>query len=129
MIEKVFAAVCLVRKGPLLLSVSRRFEPENLGFPGGKCEPGEDPKHTAIRELEEETGLRADPSHVARVFHRYVAPDELALCFEVPVFQGDPTSREEGIEVAWVKPAQLLTSKCTFADFNRNLFLARGIEF
>ncbi|MDO4460520.1 MAG: NUDIX hydrolase [Clostridia bacterium] len=30
-----------------------------LEFPGGVCEKGEDPRETALRELEEETGFRA----------------------------------------------------------------------
>lgn len=36
------------------------FGQELLEIPAGKLEPGEDPKAAAIRELEEECGLRAD---------------------------------------------------------------------
>jgi len=33
-------------------------------FPGGKCEPGEEAAGTAVRECQEETGLRVEPVRV-----------------------------------------------------------------
>jgi ADP-ribose pyrophosphatase YjhB (NUDIX family) len=45
-------------------------------MPGGAMEWGEDPRETAERELEEETGLRADIGRVLGVFSRWYAPDE-----------------------------------------------------
>jgi 8-oxo-dGTP diphosphatase len=44
------------------LVVGRRSAEQTLGgydeFPGGKCEPGEEPSSAVVRECEEETGLR-----------------------------------------------------------------------
>ena len=44
------------------LVVGRRSAEQTLGgydeFPGGKCEPGEEPSSAVIRECFEETGLR-----------------------------------------------------------------------
>src|SRR5919201_3305274 len=40
-------------------------------MPGGAMEWGEDPVETAVRELEEETGLHAEIGHVVGVFSRW----------------------------------------------------------
>src|SRR5688572_2665955 len=41
-------------------------------FPGGKVEPGEDPRHTAARECREETGLEVDIGvEYPEVMHQY----------------------------------------------------------
>lgn len=45
-------------------------------MPGGAMEWGEDPRETAERELEEETGLHADIGSVLGVFSRWYGPDE-----------------------------------------------------
>ena len=48
--------------------VAKRRADAHLGglweFPGGKCEPGEDPPTTAIRELFEECGVQAEAEDV-----------------------------------------------------------------
>jgi 8-oxo-dGTP pyrophosphatase MutT (NUDIX family) len=51
-------------------------------MPGGAIEWGEDPMETAVRELEEETGLRVDMGRVVGVFSRWYEPDE--------AFSGNP---------------------------------------
>jgi len=48
-------AIALYR-GKLVL-IERLHEPFGLALPGGHVDPGETPRQTAIRELEEETGL------------------------------------------------------------------------
>jgi 8-oxo-dGTP diphosphatase len=56
----VGVSAVVVRGG--LVIVGRRRGSHGAGswaFPGGKVEPGEDPRDVVVRELEEETGLRA----------------------------------------------------------------------
>lgn len=59
---EVRVAVAIVRRGARWL-VARRRDDAHLGglweFPGGKCEPGEAPEQTALRELHEECGVTA----------------------------------------------------------------------
>jgi 8-oxo-dGTP diphosphatase len=56
----VGVSAVVVRGG--LVVVGRRRGSHGAGswaFPGGKVEPGEDPRDVVVRELDEETGLRA----------------------------------------------------------------------
>ena len=88
-----------------------------MAFPGGRCDPGETPWETALREAQEEIGL--DPGHVriAGLSSAYQTgtgyditpvvgfvtpgfaitpnPDEVAEVFEVPfAFLMDPKNHE-----------------------------------
>lgn len=60
------AACCLVRRGGELLFVQRAVEPcKGLwSLPGGFVEVGETTEEAALRELEEETGLRGSGAHL-----------------------------------------------------------------
>ncbi|NTE85915.1 NUDIX hydrolase [Agrobacterium rubi] len=55
------ASSAIVRRGDRLLLVRRINAPSQdiFAFPGGRGEPGETPEETALRELEEETGIVA----------------------------------------------------------------------
>ena len=58
--EQEYADVILIKDGKALLLLRNsndEFEPNKLGFPGGKIEVNETPKQGAIRELVEETGI------------------------------------------------------------------------
>ncbi|MCM3633540.1 NUDIX hydrolase [Paenibacillus camelliae] len=60
------ACVLLIRDGTLLLE--KRTDNGLWGLPGGSLEPGETMEEVAVRELYEETGLRAKSLELMNVF-------------------------------------------------------------
>ena len=68
------SAVLCEKEGKILLEKQFRyaFGEEVWEIPAGKLEPGEDPKMAAIRELEEECGIKAEKAEL--VFTAYPSP-------------------------------------------------------
>ena len=79
-------AVGLVSRDERLLFVRRNIDPGRglWALPGGFVEPGESPEETALRELREEIGMRAErlraigsyylvPGYSSELMHAYVA--------------------------------------------------------
>jgi 8-oxo-dGTP pyrophosphatase MutT (NUDIX family) len=75
-------AVAVQPVGSGLLAVRRAIPParESLALPGGYIEVDETWQAAAVRELEEETGLTAEPSAV-QIFDTVSAPDGTLLVF------------------------------------------------
>ncbi len=95
-----------MERGKVLLS--RRKKGTHLAglweFPGGKVEPGEDPRAALRRELEEELGILTSVGEIADVtFHRYDEADKavLLLFFHAALEPGSP--EPQAIDVAEVK--------------------------
>lgn len=86
-------AVIYVTKGNKVLAVSRGSDLSDLNMPGGRVEPGEDPEDAAVRELWEETGLKAD--EIYPIYTR-VNKGYLVTAFRVPNFHGKLSSSDEG---------------------------------
>jgi ADP-ribose pyrophosphatase YjhB (NUDIX family) len=97
-------AVAVQPVGPGLLVVRRGIPPAEdcLALPGGYIDVGETWQAATVRELAEETGLKADPSAV-RLYDTLSAPDGTLLVFgllpaidELPDFvPNDETLRRE----------------------------------
>jgi len=108
----VVAAVIHNPAGEILLA--RRLSHQHQGgkweFPGGKVEPGEQPKQALVRELHEELGLKVaakDLQSFMEVRHRY--PDKAIFLdvYQLENFAGTAHGME-GQEVAWF-PLQALS--------------------
>jgi 8-oxo-dGTP diphosphatase len=78
----VVAAGIVIEQGRVLLT-QRKAGAHLAGmweFPGGKVEPGEDPKEALARELAEELGLEVRVGDIVEVtFHRYEQADKAVL--------------------------------------------------
>jgi 8-oxo-dGTP diphosphatase len=109
----IVAAGIVVEHGKVLLS--RRKTGTHLAglweFPGGKVEPGEDPRAALRRELEEELGIATSVGEIADVtFHRYTEADKavLLLFFHAVREAGSPEPRAIDVaDVAWADIAML----------------------
>src|SRR5438270_11805279 len=77
-------------------------------FPGGKIEPGEQPRDALRRELEEELGVHAEVGNeVARIRHDYNRSVSVELrFFLVPAFEGILENRIFK-QIIWAQPKQL----------------------
>ncbi|QND52496.1 NUDIX domain-containing protein [Phyllobacterium sp. 628] len=103
------SAVC-IRDGAFLL-VERGREPSKgwLAFPGGRREDGEAPQTAAIRELFEETGIRAtEVSYLNTVVFDYSTPEFPApKAYHLAVFlvhdaTGDAVAADDAAAVHWL---------------------------
>jgi len=100
----IVAAGVLIEGGRVLLT--QRKKGSHLAgaweFPGGKVEPGEDPRDALVRELHEEVGIDVtvgDPVEVT--FHAYPEKSVLLLFFAVTRRQG--SADPQPIDVAAVQ--------------------------
>lgn len=103
----IVAAGILIEEGRVLLS--RRKAGTHLAgmweFPGGKVEPGEDPRAALARELREELGIETRVGEVVDVtFHRYDDADKsvLLLFFEATRDEASPEPKAIDVaEIGW----------------------------
>lgn len=115
------AAVMLIIKNGKILAVSRRYDKTKFGLPGGKCEPEETPEQAAIRECEEETGVKV--SKCEFIYRRDEPRDRPegedfhTYCFYANEWSGEPHNSEEG-EVTWLSHIELCGDKGAFAEYN-----------
>ncbi len=114
------AAAVLVEQGRVLLTQRKRGT--HLAgaweFPGGKVEPGEDPRDALVRELREEIGIEVtvgDPVEVT--FHRYPEKTVLLLFFEAERREGSPEPRALDVaDVKWAGREDLVDEAFPAAD-------------
>lgn len=101
--------------GEILLQ--RRRDTGQWALPGGKQEFGETPSACAIREGEEETGVRAevtgllgvysDPAHLIEYLSDGEVRQEYEVTFIGRPVAGEPTVNDEASDVRWVAPVAL----------------------
>ena len=95
----VLVAAAVIFEGDRVLLTQRKAGAHLEGaweFPGGKVEPGEDPRDALVRELREELGIEATVGEIVDVtFHRYedAGKSVLLLFFEATRAAGSPAPR------------------------------------
>lgn len=107
------SAGVVIEDGKVLLS--RRKTGTHLAgmweFPGGKVEPGEDPRDALVRELREELGIDAVAGEILDLtFHRYEDADKavLLMFFEATRTPGSQEPRPLDVqEVGWFNRSAL----------------------
>jgi mutator protein MutT len=122
------ATVLIFNERKEVLAVSRKTDPNDLGLPGGKVEPGESFEEAALREAWEEVGvkilkMRDVFNHPGRVHevHTFLVEEHTFL---VEDWAGMVVSAE-GAWVGWVPPSRLLEG--SFSEYNRALFAHLGL--
>lgn len=89
----------LIQRRPADVHQGRLWE-----FPGGKLQPGEQPRDALVRELLEELGIQVRRCRpLIRVGHDYGDCKILLDVFHVDEYDGDVVARE-GQPLAWVAP-------------------------
>jgi 8-oxo-dGTP diphosphatase len=103
---KQVVAALIVRGSEVLICQRTKYQPMPLQweFPGGKIEPGEEPKAALERELEEELGIRATIGpEVATVAHTYRNGNGVELhFFLLEAYEGEIENRIFK-DVRWVE--------------------------
>jgi 8-oxo-dGTP diphosphatase len=118
------AAGVLIERGRVL--ISRRKDGAHLAgaweFPGGKVEPGEDPREALRRELEEELGIWVRVGEIQDVtFHAYEDAGKavLLLFFEATRVEGSPEPRALDVaEFRWATASELEVHEFPPADLS-----------
>ena len=95
------AAGGLVVRGGLLLVVHRPSY-DDWAFPKGKLEDGESWEAAAVREVEEETGLRAELGPYVGSTHYDVGDGRKEVRYYRMVAEGEPRPRNEVDDLRWV---------------------------
>jgi 8-oxo-dGTP diphosphatase len=135
-LRPVVAAIATVyRNGDVLLV--RRANPPDIGrwgFPGGKVEFGESLEDAAVRELFEETGVRAkaqqiftavdafDHDEYGALRHHYVLV--AVLCSWV---SGEPIAGDDALEANWI-PVSTLKTRDLVVSADVELVARQGAE-
>lgn len=118
--QQRLSALCYIQRQNQILMLQRRKEPFR-GYwtaPGGKLEPGEDPRQAIRREIREETGLRLRSTDLQLVVSER-SPDPLynwlLFVFRSADAVGQLTQCQEGL-LHWVPFAELPALKRVAVD-------------
>ncbi|MER7514808.1 NUDIX domain-containing protein [Streptomyces sp. NPDC126499] len=110
------SVTAVVRDAAGRLLLIHKTDNDLWALPGGGHDIGERIADTAVREVEEETGIRVevdgivglytDPEHVLAYDDGEVR-QQFSICFRAHAVGGDLRTSSESKEVRWVDPADL----------------------
>ena len=122
----IYAAGCILwreDKGQLLVALVHRGRYNDFGWAKGKLDPGEVLPQTAVREIEEETGLRVNLGVSLGVQHYTVPSGEpkevhywAARVSDTALAKSKFVPHEEVAEVLWLAPAEAAAKLSYEAD-------------
>lgn len=108
-----------------VLTISRRNDPNDIGFVGGKVEDQDaDAKDAVRREIREEIGVEVDREDLVSIYTRTDGrkdDDKVCECFFVLRYRGRPRAMEDGFKVRWTNFLEVLAARNTFASYNQAL--------
>jgi 8-oxo-dGTP diphosphatase len=102
-------AAIIVHEGRVLLTRRKADVPYPLlwEFPGGKVEPGEDPRDCIVREIREELAIQVSVSGIYDViYHRYPERVVLVLAYRCLWLNGEIVNLEV-TDHRWALPCDL----------------------
>ncbi len=117
------ASCVFIRHNNKVLSVSRKYDKNDKGLPGGKVEQNETYEECALREVKEETGLIIFSKNIIPIFSACgdtgLFPLKQNECncvtFYTEIFEGEINTNENG-KVEWVNFEELTNG--TFSAYN-----------
>lgn len=105
------AAAVILQQNRRILLVKRKFEPRigEWSLPAGFIEWGESPEQTAIREVQEETGLNVAVRSLYGVYRGkdYPAYEILLVVYRGEILSGELRPGDDAIEAQWFELAHL----------------------
>jgi 8-oxo-dGTP pyrophosphatase MutT (NUDIX family) len=96
------------KQNELILILTRRtklvqYHPNQISFPGGQCEPNEDPLGAGLRETQEELGIPPDKIKIiGQLTPFYIPPSNYCIYPAVGILDKLPTYKPREKEVAEV---------------------------
>jgi 8-oxo-dGTP pyrophosphatase MutT (NUDIX family) len=93
------------------LMMKRKFEidihPGKWNFPGGKIEKDEEPVDAALRELEEEAGLKGEMIRSGEPFVLDTEDGKFKIHPFLILVDGEPELNSEHLDSNWIEPDEL----------------------